>query len=1028
MSKMLKFLVLEDSQSDFLLIERHLKKNGVEALCRRIEDWAGLEAAIGEGGWDLVISDYNLPGMDFYEILNAHRLRQPEIPFVLVSGSVGEESAVDLLKLGVSYFVLKDNLVRLKPAIERSLQDAADRKARIEAESALRESEERYRTIFENARDGMVVADSETGIILDCNQALCRMAEREKQEIVGNLQSFLHPPRDLVDGKSPTFREHRFNPSIVLEDELLSKSGKRIPVEIRGARINIGGRDCMVGIFCDITERRLAEQTVRDMNRKLSRAQRIAHIGDWEDHLPTGELHWSEEMYQIFGFPPGMPVTLADAARLFPPDEQVRFRKAVEDAVSGRTPYSMDYRIIRPDGSTRYIHDEGEIARDEAGNASWMYGTTQDITERMQSEAALRESEMWYRTLFESSREAIMTISPEDLKFRSVNAATLATFGVQSVQELLALRVTDLSPERQPDGELSQNKARRFVDMALETGSHFFEWMHQRMDGNQFPAAVLLTRVELADGDVAILATVLDITEQKRSEAEHERLSTAIEQAAEPIVITDAEAKIQYVNPAFTRITGYARDEVYGNSPNILKSGKQDEAFYRRMWDTIQAGQTWQGRLVNRRKDGTFYTEDITISPVCDQAGTITNFVAVKRDITRELSLEAQFQQAQKMEALGTLAGGIAHDFNNILGIILGYTELAVSDCDHPAAVRSQLEEVLAAAGRARDLVQQILTFSRLKDQEKKPIQLGLVVKEVMKMMRASLPTTIEIRTSVVSRGVMRGDPTQIHQVLMNLCVNAGQAMGNRGGILDVTLQDVEDKTALLSSHPDLAPASYMKLVVKDTGQGIDPFIMNRIFDPFFTTKSPGTGTGLGLSVVHGIVKSHGGAIEVDSIPDRGAAFSLYFPMMEGLESSETTEEVPLPRGREKILIVDDEASLANVMKKMLENLGYNVESCTSSIGALKIIREQSQTEPAFDLIITDMTMPQLTGVELAGKLIDLQPDLPILLCTGFNDSVDAERARRSGIREILSKPFAVKELARSVRKVLDGHRNVEIP
>ena len=382
--------------------------------------------------------------------------------------------------------------------------------------------------------------------------------------------------------------------------------------------------------------------------------------------------------------------------------------------------------------------------------------------------------------------------------------------------------------------------------------------------------------------------------------------------------------------------------------------------------------------------------------------------------------VEAQLRQAQKMEALGTLAGGVAHDFNNILGIILGYTEMVRWDMDEGSLAWKNLEEVLKATGRAKDLVRQILAFSRRSEQEKRPVQVGLIVKEAMKMLRASLPSTVEIKMDVASNVAVLADPTQIHQVMMNLCTNAAHAMSDNGGVLEVSLTDARLGPESIPSHSGLEPGAYVSLTVKDTGNGIAPAILERIFDPFFTTKEQGVGTGLGLSVVHGIVKSLGGAIEVESLPEVGSTFRVLLPAMESAPAHEAVETAPLPRGRERILIVDDEPELAMAMKQLLERLGYEVDYRTNGIEAMEAFRARL-TERPFDLVITDMTMPRLMGVDLARELLDLQPDLPIFLCTGFSEKMSAEKARNLGIQGFLMKPVVTGELAGLIRKALDA-------
>ena len=513
-----------------------------------------------------------------------------------------------------------------------------------------------------------------------------------------------------------------------------------------------------------------------------------------------------------------------------------------------------------------------------------------------------------------------------------------------------------------------------------------------------------------------------DISDKIKAEAELRLLATAISQAEESVVITDIQGDIQYVNPAFERITGYRRDEVLGKNPRFLKSGRHDEAFYKGLWDTISRGKVWKGSFVNKRKDGTLYEEGATIRPVMNSDGEITHYVAVKRDVTTQRKLERQLRQAQKMEAIGTLAGGIAHDFNNILSAIMGYSELSLMEAEEGSAISKNIEQVLRAARRARELVKQILAFSRQTEEERKPLQIQPILKEALKMLRSSLPATIDIKQHIdPEAGLIMGDPTQVHQVLMNLCTNAGHAMREKGGTLEVRLENVHVDDTFAKTHRGVRPGPYVCLTVSDTGCGMSRDILERIFDPYFTTKEKGEGTGLGLAVVSGIVRSYGGTITVYSTPGQGSTFHVYFPMLEEdrpLKEREELDFEPLPRGTERILFVDDEEVLVEIGSQMLESLGYNVTCRTSPLEALELFKAKPQ---AFDLVITDMTMPQMTGDKLAEKFLEIRPDLPIVLCTGFSEKITRQGVRALGIREFLMKPLVLKDLAVAVRKALES-------
>ena len=394
-------------------------------------------------------------------------------------------------------------------------------------------------------------------------------------------------------------------------------------------------------------------------------------------------------------------------------------------------------------------------------------------------------------------------------------------------------------------------------------------------------------------------------------------------------------------------------------------------------------------------------------------------YESLKRRDSEKKQLEEQLLHAQKMEAIGTLAGGIAHDFNNILGVIVGYTELSMLDMSEADPLRGKLAQVLKASGRATDLVKQILSFSRKDKQKLVPVRISPIVKEAVKMLRASLPATIEIRTAIKnSSSSILSDPSQIHQILMNLCTNAAHAMPDNKGLLEVSLDEVDVDQDTASRHADLEAGHYQKLTVCDNGEGIKPEIIDRIFDPFFTTKGPGKGTGMGLAVIHGIVKRCKGAIIVDSEPCKGTIFQIFLPTI----NSEIVEELESSRnilyGNEKILYIDDEQEIIIFGRELLEGLGYKVIATTTATDALEIFKAKPDS---FDIVITDMTMPKMTGMELATQLSIIKPGIPIILCSGYNANISKEKIRKAGIRELIMKPFTRHEIAFAIRGVLDN-------
>jgi PAS domain S-box-containing protein len=521
-----------------------------------------------------------------------------------------------------------------------------------------------------------------------------------------------------------------------------------------------------------------------------------------------------------------------------------------------------------------------------------------------------------------------------------------------------------------------------------------------------------------------VVQVARDVSSNLKKGDYKELLAKAIEQASESILISDREGKLLYVNNAFCTTTGYTRDELTESYASILKSGAQDNEFYKEMWESLVAGNVWHGRMTNRKKDGTLFKEDVTISPIVDSAGNITNYLALKQDVTREESLEQELQQAKRMEAIGSLAGGLAHDFNNILSVIMGYSHIAKSRLEQDHPVQTDIDQILAGGERAVNLVKQVLTFSRGDSRQQfRPLKVQYIIKEVLKRLHSTLPSHIELKENIdLNCAPIQADPGLIHQLLVNLFTNAKQAIGSDDGVITVTLSEHIAKEVRVSQDENgkVAPGKYLKFTVEDTGCGMEKKMLSRIFDPFFTTRSKeyGTGTGLGLAVVHGIVRKHCGEIFVESTVGEGTVFSIFFSVTEDQEQISARNEGPevQPGGSEKIMIVDDEDVVATVHEKILSKLGYAVSSYTNSLEAL----EAFMKDPGCcDLVITDMSMPNMTGTRLAKEMLKLRPELPIILLTGYSKEVDKEGALRLGIRDFLLKPVQAEVLSASIRNVL---------
>ena len=618
--------------------------------------------------------------------------------------------------------------------------------------------------------------------------------------------------------------------------------------------------------------------------------------------------------------------------------------------------------------------------------------------------------------------EAIMLANPDpvvvfgfDRRCTYMNPAFTRVFGW--TPEDIYGRVLNYIPEKHEEHAL------KVIKQLKSTGTtQPAETQRLTKDGRLLDVLVSAAGIRDQNNEVTGLVVNLhDITRLKKAEARQRRLATAMEQAAEAVVITDLNGDMLHVNPAFEKITGYSRKEVLGQNPRILKSHVQDGKFYRDMWQTITSGGVWSGRLVNRKKNGELFHEEATISPVRDSEGAIANFVAVKRDVSKEVHLEQRLRRSEKMEALGTLAGGIAHDFNNILGAITGYTELALENSASGSQMSEDLGQVLDAADRAKALIKQILTFSREVEPDLKPLDLNKVVGQSVSMMERTLPRMIEIRFQPkASLPPIRGDFSQLEQVILNLGTNARDAISGNGTLLLQTSEDFLDLD-YCRMEKGLKPGRYVMLSVSDTGCGMDKKTLNRIFDPFFTTKETGKGTGLGLAMVFGIIKAHGGHLSCYSEPGQGTSFKLYFPALaqtDQAQPSQPPEEEKLPSGNESIMLVDDEEMLRDMTSRILADRGFTVRQAESGEQGLELFAEAPEK---IDLTILDLSMPGMGGLECLQRLLQLAPGAKVIISSGYATNGTVSRILETGAAGFLAKPYTKSGLLNKVRQVLDA-------
>ncbi len=664
---------------------------------------------------------------------------------------------------------------------------------------------------------------------------------------------------------------------------------------------------------------------------------------------------------------------------------------------------------LRKDG--RIIYTDIRSGTIEIKGRRFLVGFFSDVTDRLKMERELSEQVTFLQTLIDTLPHPIFYKDTQG-RYLGCNQSFEGYTGLTRDQ-LVGKSVYDIAPKELADIFFEADNA-LFASLRQQV----YEADVQYADGSCrsviFNKAVFYRKDGTPGG---LVGAMIDITERKKAEEERQLLAMAIEQAPEMVIITDLDGRIHYVNAAFEHISGYSRQEAIGKTPGILKSGNHDARHYETIWNALKSGKAWSGRMTNRRKDGNLFEVEATIVPVQRDKGKISDYLSVERDISKELLREKQMQQAQKMEAIGTLAAGIAHDFNNILAAIVGYTDIALYDTPPDSHLRVHLKKVLKAGDRARSLVNQILAFSRSHDKEPRPVVVQTIMKEVLKLLKATLPSTIDIRSHLKSREAILADPIQIHQVLMNLCTNAAYAMRDNGGELIVHLESIGVQGKDASGIHGPVAERYLKIEVGDTGVGIPADSQERIFDPFYTTKKPGEGTGMGLAVVHGIVTECGGTIQVSSEVGAGSTFEILLPVIDEEPDAEEAADQPLPVGNERILFIDDEPDIVDIGIQMLETLGYRVTGVMDSNEALTRF---SRSPQEFDLVVTDMTMPHMTGDLLGRKILALRPDIPIIICTGYSEKLNEVNIHSLGFAGIAYKPLIIKELAELVRKTLD--------
>ncbi len=791
---------------------------------------------------------------------------------------------------------------------------------------------------------------------------------------------------------------------------------------------NHGELENVVCQWVDITDLRQAERELKDAILRQDEAIKASNVGLWDWDLETNKVYYSKEWKQQLGYDEH---EIGDdfeewKKRIHPDDLKPTLEKVNQSITMANDDHKAEFRMQHRDGSYRWILTQASIIRDGTGHSARMLGSHIDITERKRTENELRKNENLLQRVFD--------ILPIGLWFADQNGKLIKG-------NPAGIRIWGAEPHVGPE-EYGVFKARRLPSRE-ELSPDDWALAHTIRDGIIVKDELLeidafdgtkktilnYTAPVLDENDNVEAAVIVNLDISDRVKAEQAalqskaQLRTLVDTIPDLIWLKDEDGIYLSCNPTFERFFGAAESEIVGKSDYDFVD-KEIADFFREHDQKAAAagGPSINEEWLTFKANGYYGLFETIKTPMYDSDGNLVGVLGIARDITKrhnaekeKIMIEGQLKQSQKMESIGSLAGGIAHDFNNILASIIGFTELALDETQKGTDLEDNLQEVYLAGKRAKDLVKQILAFARQSDEKMSPIQPCVIAKEVFKFIRSTIPTTIELRQDIESDSLIMGNATQVHQVLMNLCTNAAHAMEDSGGVLKISLKNVFfDKKDLLFG---MRRGDYIVIEVSDTGVGIAPEIIKSIFDPYFTTKDPGEGTGMGLAVVHGIVESYGGKIFVDSQLGKGTTFSIYLPISRQRSALHEYVSEQLPSGTERILFVDDEAPLAKMGSQILEHLGYSITTRTSSIEALELFQAKPND---FDLIVTDMTMPNLTGDKLAIELMKIREDIPVILCTGYSKKMSDETASEIGIKAFAYKPMVKADLAKTVRKVLD--------
>jgi PAS domain S-box-containing protein len=1035
MKSALRIIIIEDNPDDALLVTREVEHAGYVVQAQRVQTAEELRDALAQGTWDVVLADYGLPHFSATEGLAILKEIGLDVPFIIVSGCIGEEVAVQLIKDGAAGYVMKDHLSLLGPAVQRELRDAGERRRKRDVERSLAESEERYRVLVESQADLLVKTgpDRRFGY---ANPTYCALFGKSLQELTNSSYEPAIHPDDLSIVADATDRLFHSPYSCRYEARAMTVGGWRwIEWNARAELDNQGTVVALIGSGRDISDRKQTEEKLRMSELDLQQAQAVAHVGSWRWDIAHDEFVWSDEMCRIFGVAPhAFTGSVQDViARAIHPDDRALIEESNRAIIEDHNPQPLEYRIVWPDGSVRSVWVKpGEMTLDDKGHASSLTGVVLDITDRKQAEERLAHEGDLMRLTGEMAHVG-------GWEFDVATGEGTWTDEVARIHGLDPAALTNAGLGVSFYVDESRARIETAIKQAVEHGTPYdLELEIRAANGEHKWVRTRGVPIQKQGKTVQLRGIFQDITERKQADEalkeSENRFRAIFDQAAVGVALLNTRTgRYVRINQKYCDLVGYTMQEMLQKS---LMDITFDQDIQKNVDNNalLMEGKSKELSFEKRyvHKDGHLVWGNITISPLWKPGEKPQTYfhIAIVENITGRKATEAQLRQAQKMEAIGELAGGVAHDFNNLLTGILGNIALIRSSLLPADPLLENLDAAETAARQAAYLTKGLLTFSRSAVVLPVPINIADALDATLVLLKQSLPATMDVvRDDEQTVWNVLLDQSQMTQILLNLAVNARDAMKGKGILTIRTSNEVVEED-YVQTHPFARTGEFVHLSVTDTGSGIPPVILEHLFEPFHTTKPAGSGTGLGLSIVYGAVKQAGGWITGASTEGvgkntpyigqtcSGATFDIYLPRcLEEPVQSFAPSPLSENAGSGTILVVEDEPVVRTVAQALLSRSGYTVLTAPDGASALNVLRDH----PAgIGLILLDMTMPGMTTDDIVQAIRALDPTVPILLNSGYtsNDTVQ-QMLEEGSVQGFLGKPYELRELLSTIDQLM---------